>query len=152
MLTERIVRDAKPTGKTFTVWDAQVKGLGLQVTEGGTKNYVMRYKTPDGRKHQAILGRASEVSLKVVREHAGLELFAIRQGEADPLERRREAREAPTVRELVERFFNEVAPARLQAGRLSPKTIQNYMSQARRYVPVSTVHRGGAVGVAPGAQ
>ncbi len=22
MLTERIVRDAKPTGKTFTVWDA----------------------------------------------------------------------------------------------------------------------------------
>lgn len=30
-----------------------MKGLGLQVTEGGTKNYVMRYKTPDGRKHQA---------------------------------------------------------------------------------------------------
>ena len=134
MLTERIARDAKPTGKNFTVWDAQVKGLGLQVTEGGTKNYVMRYRTADGRKRQAILGRASEVSLKAARERAGMELFAIRNGEADPLERRRQAREAPTVREMVERFLAEVAPVRVQAGRMSPKTIENYTSQAKRYI------------------
>ncbi len=134
MLTERIVRDATPTGKTYTVWDRQVKGLGLQVTEGGTKNYVMRYKTEDGRKRQAILGRAAGVSLKAARERAGLELFAIRNGDADPLERRREAREAPTVGEMVERFFAEVAPVRVQAGRMSPKTVENYRSQSNRYI------------------
>ena len=134
MLTERIVRDAKSTGKTFTVWDVQVKGLGLQATAGGTKNYVVRYGTADGRKRQAILGRAAEVSLKDVRERAGMELFAIRQGDADPLERRREAREAPTVREMFERFLAEVAPVRVQARRMSPKTVENYTSQARRYI------------------
>ena len=133
MLTERIIRDAKPTGKAYTIWDTQVKGLGLQVTQAGKRNYVLRYKV-DGRKRQAILGRASEVSLKVVRERAGEELFRVRNGEADPMQRRRESREAPTVRDLIERFFNEVAPARMQAGRMSPKTIENYTSQSERYI------------------
>ena len=134
MLTERIVRDAKPTGTAFTIWDTQVKGLGLQVTQAGKRNYVVRYMTEDGRRRQAILARAGEVSLKDIRQRAGAELVAIRNGEADPLQRRRDAREAPAVRDLVERFFAEVAPARLEAGRMSPKTVENYTSQARLYV------------------
>ena len=40
--------------------------------------------------------------LNWVVSRAGIELFAIRNGEADPFERRREAREAPTVREMVD--------------------------------------------------
>ena len=134
MLTERIVRDAKATGAAYTVWDSQVKGLGLQVTQAGKKNYVMRFKAADGRWRQAILARASEVSLKAIRERAAGELVAVRNGEADPMERRRELREAPTVRELVERFLAEVAPARVEAGRMSPKTVENYTSQSRRYI------------------
>ena len=31
MLTERIVRDAKPGPKTRILWDSTVKGLGLRV-------------------------------------------------------------------------------------------------------------------------
>ena len=72
--------------------------------------------------------------LNWVVSRAGIELFAIRNGEADPFERRREAREAPTVREMVERFLAEVAPVRVQAGRMSPKTVENYTSQAKRYI------------------
>ena len=48
MLTERIVRDAKSTGKAYTVWDTQVKGLGLQVTQAGKLNYVLRFHGPGG--------------------------------------------------------------------------------------------------------
>ena len=134
MLTERTVRDAKNTGKAYTIWDGQVKGLGLQVTQAGKRNYVLRFTDPAGRKRQAILARAGEVSLKAIRERAGAELFAIRNGEADPMERRRELREAPTVADLLDRFFNEVVPARLEAGRMAPHTVKVYSSQARLYV------------------
>ena len=44
MLTERIIRDAKGDGKARTIWDSQVKGLGLQITQGGKRNFVIRYK------------------------------------------------------------------------------------------------------------
>ena len=134
MLTERIARDATGREGVYTVWDSAVKGLGLQVTPRGKRTYVLRYADAGGRKRQLILARAGEVSLKAVRERAGRELFAIRNGGADPAAARREAREAPTVAELLDRFFDEVVPARLESGRLSPKTVENYTSQARRYV------------------
>ena len=41
MLTERIVRDAKPDGQTRIVWDSTVKGLGLRVSTRGTKAFVL---------------------------------------------------------------------------------------------------------------
>lgn len=76
----------------------------------------------------------SELSLRAARERAGRELAAIRAGEADPLERRREAREAPTVRVRLARFFDEWAPARRGIGRLTAGTVGEYRKHARRYV------------------
>ena len=149
MLTERIVRDANSTGKAYTVWDAQVKGLGLQVTQAGKRNFVLRYKTTDGRTRQMILARASEISLKDVRKRAGEELFAIRNDAADPMQHRTELREAPTVAELLDRFFAETVPARMEAGRMASHTVKVYTSQARLYIrpllgrcKVASVKRG----------
>ncbi|MCY4589369.1 MAG: tyrosine-type recombinase/integrase [Alphaproteobacteria bacterium] len=133
MLTERIVRDAKSEGKARTLWDREVAGLGLQITQGGKKNYVLRYRAA-GRKRQAILCRAGEASLREVRKRAGEELLRIRSGESDPLERQREAREAPTVGDLCDRFLNEHAPARVERGRMSPRTLKEYRYQIGHYV------------------
>ena len=80
------------------------------------------------------LARCPEISLRGARERAGRELVAIRAGETDPLERRREAREAPTVGEGLDRFFNEYAPARQAIGRMAPKTIEEYGYAARRCI------------------
>ena len=132
-LTERVVRDAKATGKNYTIWDAKVQGLGLQVTEGGTKNYIMRYRAA-GRKRQAILARAGGVSLAAVRKRAADELLKVRADGADMLERQHDAKRAPTVRDLVDRFLNETAPARMKARRLTGSTVKAYRNQARRYV------------------
>ena len=134
MLTERIVRDATGREGVYTIWDSAVKGLGLQVTPRGKRTYVLRYADAGGRKRQLILARAGEVSLKAVRERAGRELYAVRNGDADPAERRREAREAPTMAELLDRFFDEVVPARLESGRMAPHTVKVYTSQARLYI------------------
>ena len=134
MLTERIVRDAKPDGqKVRILWDSQVKGLGLRVSTAGTKAYVLSYRI-NGRKRIATLARASEISLKRVRELAGDQLVRIRMGELDPLANRQEAQQAPTVADGLRRFFDEFVPARIEMGRLSPRTVTDYRKQARRYI------------------
>ena len=117
MLTEKRIRDAKPRAATFTMWDSHVRGLGVRVTPAGAKSYVVDYRV-GGRRRRATLARCSELSLRVARERAGRELVAVRAGESDPLERRREARDAPTVDQAVRRYFDEHAPARIQIGRL----------------------------------
>ena len=63
MRSERVVRDAEATGRARTIRDAQAADLGIQVTQGGKKNYILRYKVA-GVKRQAILCRAGEVSLR----------------------------------------------------------------------------------------
>lgn len=129
MLSERIIRDAKGDGKARTIWDSQVKGLGLQVTQAGKKNFVVRYKVGN-HKRQAILARCSELSLKDARERAGAELVAIRAGETDPLRRRQEAAQAPTINQGLDRFFEELVPERIKIGRMAPRTAADYRRQA----------------------
>ena len=133
MLTERRIRDAKPEARTRILWDSQVKGLGMRITPAGAKSYILNYRVA-GRERRATLARASELSLKAARERAGEELALIRTGKADPLERRRETRRAPTVADGLERFFSEHAPARIEMGRMTARTVKDYQQQARQYV------------------
>ena len=130
MLTERRIRDARAEPKIRFLWDGQVTGLGVRITPKGAKSYVLFYRTA-GRKHLATLARVAETSLKAARERAARELGAIRDGAADPLARQRAEREAPTVADGLDRFFNEYAPARQAIGRLAPKTVEEYGYQAR---------------------
>ena len=83
-----------------------------------------------GRKRQAILARAGETSLRDIRKRAGEEMVRIRSGETDPLTRRDAARQAPTVAEGVQRFFEEYCPRRIANGRLSARTETDYRKQA----------------------
>ena len=55
-------------------------------------------------------------------------------GELDPLANRQEAQQAPTVADGLRRFFDEFVPARIEMGRLSPRTVTDYRKQARRYI------------------
>ena len=69
--------------------------------------------------------------MKAARERAASELVRIRDGKAGPLERRREAREAATVNEGLDRFFDEYIPERLSIGKLKPKTVHEYRLQSK---------------------
>ena len=133
MLTERRIRDAKSEPKTAILWDGTVKGLGVRITPKGAKAYVLSYRA-GGRKRLATLARCSEVSLQEARTRAGRELAAIRDGETDPLERRREAREAPTVNDGLDRFFREFVPERLAEGRMTRTTAAKYRNQADNFL------------------
>ena len=127
MLTERVIRDAKPESKTRILWDAQVKGLGVRITPAGAKSYILNYRVA-GRKRRATLARVEGLSLAGARKRAADELLRIRAGDADPLRREREA---PAVAEGLDRFFAETVPERLAIGKLKPKTVQEYRLQAK---------------------
>ena len=133
MLTEKNIRDAKAQAGTFIMWDTRVPGFGVRVTPAGTKSYVIDYYVGTQRR-RATLARCSELPLRAARDRAGRELAAVRAGESDLLERRREAREAPTVEQALGRYFDEHAPARIEIGRLKPSTVREYRKHARRYV------------------
>lgn len=133
MLTERTIRDTKPGPKTVILWDGQVKGLGLRVAPGGTKAFILNYRVA-GRERRATLARAGEVTLKEARKRAATELAAVRMDGADPLQAKREAREAPTVAEGFARFLDEYAPRRIAEGRLSERTLSDYRKQTARSI------------------
>ena len=132
-LTERTIRDAKPGPKARIVWDEKVKGLGCKIQPGGTKSFVLDYRA-GGRQRRVSLGRAGQLSLKDARERAGRELTAIRNGEADPLQRRQDARDAPTMATLIDQFFTVEAPARIKRGRMKASTVEVYHYQADKHV------------------
>ena len=133
MLTQRRIRDAEPGPETRILWDGRIAGFGLRIAKGGTKSYVLSFRTVEGRQRRTTLGRVTEITLKEARERAGKQLAAIRDG-ADPVEARQEAREAPTVDDGLRRFFGEYAPAREKLGRMKPSTLRDYGWMARRYI------------------
>lgn len=132
-LTEKRIRDAQPGATTFVIWDRVVKGFGLRVTPNSVKAYVLDYRA-DGRKRRFTLARAGELSLKDARERAGAELVAIRNGEADPLKRRRDIQAAPTVNDGLDLFFSDYVPRRIADGRMAPRTAKDYRAQADRTI------------------
>ena len=124
ILTERVVRDAKPSAKPFVIWDQELVGVGCKIYPSGQKRYVLTYLAGDVRRLSTI-GRCSEMSLRQARDRARVELVRIRDGMPGPIERRRESLEAPTVNDALER---------IAAGRFSETTTREYRIQARRYV------------------
>ena len=131
MLTERVVRDAKPGPKLQILWDKQIRGLGLRITPKGVKAYILSYRI-NGRERRATLGRSSNISLKDARSKAAETLTGIREG-IDPLEPKEENSE-PTVKDGLDLFFNQYVPARIKIGRLKPKTVRDYRSQSGKYI------------------
>ena len=128
MLTERIIREAKPEQKTRILWDTALVGLGVRITPKGAKSYVLNYRV-NGRERRVTLARVAEVSLKGARKLAGEQLLRIRAGE-DPLERKEE----PLVSAGVSRFFDEFVPDRIALGKMTERTAGEYRFQWEHYL------------------
>ncbi|MCU0892743.1 MAG: site-specific integrase [Rhodospirillales bacterium] len=114
-LTDRLVRATEPgdTGLRF-VWDDAVSGLGLRVTKGGAKSFVLRYVL-SGRERMYTLARYPDLSTSAAREIAIDLRGRIARGE-DPLAVRENTRKAPTVRELAADYLTQHAERTKRAG------------------------------------
>ena len=133
MLTERIVRDARPRSKPYVVWDGQVKGLGCRIHPTGRKVYVFSYRAGPIKRY-ATLGRCADMSLRDARDFAREEIGRVGRGGDDLFVRRGREREAPSVDDALGRFFDETVPERIASGRMTERTAREYGKHARRYM------------------
>ena len=114
-LNDRIIQSLKPAkaGQRLEMWDAIVPGLGVRVTDRGTKSFVLvaRYPGSDNPARRA-LGSHGEITLEQARIKARRWLELIGRG-VDPhveIERQRLAeqrKQAGTFANLAEAFIAE---------------------------------------------
>ncbi|SFJ38757.1 tyrosine-type recombinase/integrase [Methylobacterium brachiatum] len=80
-----------PPGKPYGLfWDDALKGFGVKVSAGGSRQYVAQYRTPDGRTPRVTIGRVDTLALDEARRKART-LLAKAQTGSDPQAEKAEA-------------------------------------------------------------
>jgi integrase len=106
-LTDAQIRGLKPKAERQTLTDGN--GLLLDVTPGGIRSWVYRYRL-NGNREKVVLGHYPDLSLKAARAERDKLAAQVARGES-PAQERKLARAGltsnPTVREFGERYYTE---------------------------------------------
>jgi hypothetical protein len=95
-----------PAGsKDFVWWDDDIKGFGIRLREGGSRNWIYRYRI-GSKQRSLILGSAKSVPLGVVRKNASTLEAKVRLGGDPALDKQNARLEADnTVGVLAEQYL-----------------------------------------------
>lgn len=105
-LTKTVV-DALPQGKRdYIVWDRDLKGFGVKVTTKGKKIYLVYYRTLSGQQRKPAIGVHGALTAEEARQTAR-KWIALAVTGKDISGERQEARAAPLVRELADRYIKD---------------------------------------------
>jgi len=107
-LTERIVKAAEIGTRKSVVFDEDCAGFGLCVFLSGRKGFILIYRAA-GRQRRMTIGTWPSWSVVAAREEAKRLKRDIDRGE-DPMDDRTNARHAPIVKDLINRFIDEHLP------------------------------------------
>ena len=116
-ITKRLVDSLEPDpARNTIVWDPDALGFGVCVLRGGCRSYIFEYRA-SGIKRRMTLGKHGRaLTADQAREIARRYRLAVQNG-ADPATEAEESREAPTVRDLAERYLAEHAVKRSESTR-----------------------------------
>lgn len=115
-LTKRIVDGATPADKDYFIWDDDLSGFGLRVMRSGRRSYVIQYRS-GGRTRRLTFAKHGVMTPDEARKMARELLVDVAKG-GNPSETKRLARQAPTVKELCDRFLSEHAETRCKTTTL----------------------------------
>ena len=105
-LTKTVADAARPETVPYELRDTIIPGFLLKVTPTGRKIFMVAYVANDGQRRKPAIGRFGEITVEQARGIAQDWLADVRKGQ-DPSVKRSAARQAPTVKELFERFMSE---------------------------------------------
>ena len=125
-LSERVVKAAAIGSRKYVLLDEDTPGFGLCVYESGRKGFVLIYRIA-GQQKRFTIGVWPTWSVTAARDEAKRLIREIDRGE-DPLDTRKAARGAPTVKELAERFIEEHLP------KLAPTNASDQKSMLEKLV------------------
>jgi integrase len=149
-LDERAVRTAKAPAKgALSIWDSEVKGFGLRVfaptrrNPEGARSFFINYRIA-GVERRHTIGDFPVWSALAARAEAKELRKRIDRGE-DPAREKREAREAPTVKDLAERYRREHLPGKAESSQAADwAMISNEILPVVGERKVADVHFGDA--------
>jgi site-specific recombinase XerD len=107
-LTERVVKAAEIGTRKYVIFDEACAGFGLCVFESGRKTFILIYRVA-GRQRRMTIGTWPSWSVIAAREEAKRLKRDIDRGE-DPMDTRTNARHAPIMKDLIDRFIDEHLP------------------------------------------
>jgi integrase len=127
-LTDAIIkRLPTPLVGNKITYDPALPGFGVRVTAGGSRAFVLSYRTRAGRERRYTIGGFPDWSTVGARDKAR-ELKRLIDDGGDPLADIEAERDAPTVADLIERFETEHLP------RKRPGTATDYKRMLDKHV------------------
>lgn len=125
-LTDALIKGLKPVPNS-RYSKADGGGLLLDVTPGGVKSWVFRYRL-NGKREKLVIGRYPDVSLKTARDERAKLAVQVARGES-PAMAKKLARAGlstnPTLKEFGDRYYTEQVLARWR----DPKSIRRYLDR-----------------------
>ena len=110
-LNDKIIRSASgPEIGSKIIYDSRSPGFGVRITSTGAKSFVLNYRFK-GRERRITIGNYPAWTLLAARKQADQFRREVDTG-VDPLEERNLERQAPTVRDLFERYAAEHLPTK----------------------------------------
>ena len=116
-LTEKSVARIGPGDRDVFAWDDAMPGFGVRVKPSGVKSYIIQYRRGAVSKRMTI-GSCSLFRLEQARDRARRLLSVAKDG-GDPASERDQARKAPLVSDLADRYLAEHAVLRKKPASLS---------------------------------
>src|SRR5665213_706613 len=128
--TDRGLKAIKPPPrpKQIDYFDESLPGFGLRVSYNGRKSWIVLYRC-HGVKGRLTLGRFDVLPLADAREQAREALKAAGRGDDPALQKSRD-REAPTFKQLTDRYIEEYAKPRKRTWQKDERLLNNNMVPA----------------------
>lgn len=126
-LTKRVVDQIAPGNTESMHWDDELKGFGLRVWPSGRKVYMVMSRVK-GRLRRITIGPHGAITPEQARIRAH-EILAEAKAGRDPAQELDQARKAPTVKGLGERFLKEHV-----AVRCKPSTQAEYKRSVELFI------------------
>ena len=124
-LTDATVRRLKaPKQSNRIYYDDRLGGFGCRVTAAGSKSFILTYWTQGGRQRRITIGSADNWQVTAARARAKELKQQIDNG-GDPLADIEQARAAPMLTELIDRFEAEHLPKRRPGTQIDYRSILN---------------------------
>jgi integrase len=120
LITRKIDAEPAPAKGAKTLWDDGIKGLGVRIYAPtkqhprGARAFFFNYRI-EGIERRFTIGDRSAWSLEAARTAARELRRRVDRGE-DPAAGKRERREAPTVKDLIERYIADHLPNKAGKG------------------------------------
>ncbi|MBS3850487.1 site-specific integrase [Devosia sp. BSSL-BM10] len=137
-LTKALVAAIEPPDAgSETTWDSVLRGFGVRASAGGTKTYVLKYRTRDeARVRWLTIARVGTLTLDEARQEASNALGQVAKGN-DPAAEKQASRKAETMAQLVE--FYALQGLIVQRGKrggqpMKPATAKNTIARLRIHV------------------